>query len=178
MKKIMVIILFLLLTGCKKTNTAPMIVEKYLNAYINVSDDIINNINKVVDENDDFNITNKKMYKKILLRQYKDLKYTILTEEYDADKALITVNINVYDLNKADTNATNYLSSHLGDFYDENGNFNNAKYINYKLNIMYEAQDRIDYQIVFFLKNKKGLWILEQPTDDDLKKIHGIYINN
>ena len=99
----------------------------------------------------------------------------ILSEEYDNDKALITVNINVYDLSKAEEEATNYLSTHLKDFYDENNIFNNEKYINYKLNLMYNTNERIDYSIVFFLNKKKNNWILEQPTDSDLEKIHGIY---
>ena len=115
------------------------------------------------------------MYKKILLKQYKNLKYTILTEEYDNDKALISVNINVYDLNKAEENSLDYLSKNLKEFYNEDNIFDNSKYIDYKLNLMYESNDRVDYTIVFLLKKNKNTWILEQPTDEDLEKIHGIY---
>ncbi|MBR5662898.1 MAG: membrane lipoprotein lipid attachment site-containing protein [Bacilli bacterium] len=179
MKKIIVIILTLfLVSGCIKKDLASDVVKAYLNNYVNLTSDVKESLNKTISENNEFSDLNKKMYKKILLRQYKDLKYTILTEEYDRDKALITVNINVYDLNKADEAATNYLSTNLKEFYDNDDKFNNDKYINYKLNLMYESKDRVDYNIVFFLNKKKNKWVLEQPTDSDLEKIHGIYKSN
>lgn len=176
MKKILIIILVIIvLSGCSKKVQANDVVKKYLDSYVNISDDVKNSLNKTIDENDEFNKENKIMYKKVLLKQYQDLKYTILREEYDGDKALISVNINVYDFNKAEENASLYLSSHLKEFYDENDKFDNYKYINYKLKLMYDSSDRIDYTIVFFLNKNKNTWVLEQPTDSDLEKIHGIY---
>lgn len=176
MKKIIVIILALfIVSGCKGKVLASDVVKEYLDNYIKLSSNIKNSLNNIIDSNDEFNEENKKMYKKIFIKQYKDLKYTILSEEYDKDKALITVNINVYDLAKAEEEATNYLSTHLKDFYDEENKFNNEKYISYKLDLMYNSNERIDYNVIFFLNKKKNKWILEQPTDSDLEKIHGIY---
>lgn len=176
MKKIIVIFVVLLITtGCFKKISAKDVVSNYLNNYVNLSKDVQISLNKVLDENKEFNNDNKNMYKKVMQRQYKDLKYVILTEEYDNDKALITVNLNVYDLIKAEESASNYLSSHLSEFYDDNDIFDNTKYINYKLDLMSKSVDRVDYTIVFFLYMKNGKWVLEQPTDEDLEKIHGIY---
>ena len=41
------------------------------------------------------------------------MKFDILKEEYDEDKALITVNVNVYDLSKAEESALEYLKENL-----------------------------------------------------------------
>ena len=71
----------------------------------------------------------------------------------------------MYNLTKSIEDANNYLST----------NFDNDKYINYKLNLMYNSTERTDYEIVFFLNRTKNKWVLEQPTDSDLEKIHGIF---
>ena len=178
MKKVIVIVIVLLISGCSSNIMAKDVVKDYLDGYINLSKDVKNSLDKTIKENKEFNDINKDMYKKILLKQYKDLKYVILNEEYDGDKALITVNINVYDLNKAEENAEDYLSTNLKEFYDDTNKFDNQKYIDFKLNLMYEASERIDYTVVFFLNRVNKKWVLEQPTDEDLEKIHGIYINN
>lgn len=178
MKKVIVIVIVLLISGCSSNIMAKDVVKDYLDGYINLSKDVKRSLDKTIEENKEFNDINKDMYKKILLKQYKDLKYVILNEEYDGDKALITVNINVYDLNKAEENAEDYLSTNLKEFYDERNKFDNQKYIDFKLNLMYEASERIDYTVVFFLNRVNKKWVLEQPTDEDLEKIHGIYISN
>ena len=178
MKKVIVIVIVLLISGCSSNIMAKDVVKDYLDGYINLSKDVKRSLDKTIEENKEFNDINKDMYKKILLKQYKDLKYVILNEEYDGDKALITVNINVYDLNKAEENAEDYLSTNLKEFYDDKNKFDNQKYIDFKLNLMYEASERIDYTVVFFLNRVNKKWVLEQPTDEDLEKIHGIYISN
>lgn len=178
MKKILILVLFIVvfLTGCNSSKSASRVVEEYLLSFINADKNVKEEINKVIDAAD-YSNDNKKLYKEILLRQYKDLKYDIIKEEYGDDKALITVNINVYDLKKSEEEALDYLSSNMVEFYDDNNVFDNNKYLSYKLNLMKNTSVRNNYEIVFFLKQKKGTWVLEQPTDQDLEKIHGIYID-
>lgn len=178
MKKLLIILVFLFfICGCKSNNSASNVVKSYLNSFKDVDIDVEKEIDRVIYKSDDLSLDQKKLYKKIFIKQYKSIDYDIMSEEYDHDKALIRVNINVYDLNKAEENALQYLSEHLSEFYDENNIFDNDKYILYKLNLMYETKDRVDYEIVFFLKEKNNNWILEQPTESDLEKIHGIYKN-
>ena len=113
MKKIIVMVLTIfIVSGCKSKMLASDVVKDYLYNYINISKDVKNSLNIVIDNNKEFNQEDKKLYKKIFLKQYRDLKFMILSEEYDNDKALITVNINVYDLSKAEEEATNFLSTH------------------------------------------------------------------
>ena len=164
-----------MLCGCIKEESAVDKVKKYLNSYQNLSSNVIKDIDKVINENKEFNDAHKILYKDILLDQYRSLKYSVLSEEYDDDKALIKVNITVRDLNKAEDNSLDYLSKNLKDFYNEDNTFNREKYITKKLELMKEVNETKDYEINFYLYKKNNKWILEQPSDDDLEKIHGIY---
>lgn len=175
MKKIIIITFVIFIVGCSKTKTANDVVSEYLKSFHNVDSSIKDEINDALDKNDDYTKDHKKKYKEILLRQYKDLKFDILKEEYDEDSALITVDINVYDLNKAEEEALEYLKENLSDFYDETNKFDNNKYLSYKLDLMKKTDYRIDYEIIFYLRKQKGKWIMEQPTEGDLEKISGTY---
>lgn len=179
MKKVIsLIICMLFISACSKKVSSVDVVKNYLDNYVNLSSSVKSDLKKVINENDEFNDENKDMYKKLLEKQYKDLKYTILTEEYDDDISLITVNIEVYDLNASEKIASDYLSKNLKEFYNEDNVFDNHKYINYKLDLMYNDSPRINYSLIFSLKRKNNEWILEKPTNEDLEKIHGIYKNN
>ena len=157
-KIIAIILLVFLLTSCYKKISAASVVDDYLKQYVNLSKDVLKSLDETIDNHEEFKDKHKKLYKKILRKQYQNLKYTILSEDYDTDKALITVNINVYDFNKIDEQATNYLSKNLNEFYNDENEFDNDLYIDYKLNLMYKAEGRIDYTIVFLLENKNNKW--------------------
>ena len=176
MKKIILLIIIVFVAGCNKSDKAVDVVKKYLNGYINLDKDVIKNLDKIINENEELSEENKALYKKIFLRQYKDLKYTIISEDYSSDIALVKVNINVYNINEAENNAFYYLSKNLKEFYTEDNTFDNNSYTEYKLNLILNSKDRIDYEITFALKSNDNRWILEQPTDEDLQKIHGMYV--
>ena len=176
MKKFIVLFTVLVfVSGCTKEKTAPQVVSNYLNEFQLLTKNISDEIESSLNNEKEYNAEHKKIYKEILTRQYKDLKYDIFKEEYDDDKALIYVNVNVYDLKKAEDDAVLYLSDHLSEFYNKNNVFDNDKYLSYKLNLMLNTSNRIDYEIIFYLEKKSSKWILLQPTDNDLEKIHGIY---
>lgn len=163
------------MTGCKSDTSAKEVVSNYLNSYTNYTKDVENELDKIVDNELDLSSDAKKIYRKIMKKQYKDLEYTILSEEYDDDKALVTVRIKVYNLLEAENEVTKYLSKNLKDFYNERNEFDNEKYILYKLNYLYNYDKKINFNIVFFLNYNDKEWNLVQPTDSDLEKLHGIY---
>lgn len=176
MKKIIIILLIIFLCGCTKERLAPDIVKDYLNSYQKLDKTVIDEINKVVEENSEFSLEQKNIYKQIFKNQYSSLKYEIISEDYTDTIANIKVSINVYDLNKAEEEALLYLKDHLKEFYDEENKFDNNKYLSYKLNLMKDYKYRVDYIINFSLtKDENNNWVLLEPTEDDLEKIHGIY---
>lgn len=175
MKKIFIIIIAFLLCSCNNNTSARNEVYNYLDDFKNLNSNVKEEVEYIINSNVDYTLEQKKLYKDILYREYKSLKYDVISEEYDGDKALIKVNINVIDLNKAEEESLDYLSENLKEFYNEENIFDNEKYLSYKLNLMKKTTKSVDYEIIFYLEFRNGKWHLEQPTDSDLEKIHGIY---
>lgn len=174
MKKIFAILLILLsLTGCSE-NTAKSAVESYLNKYKTLSSEVLTDLEKVV-EDEGLDTDNANEYRAILKKQYQDLTYEVTEEVLDGDNAFITVKIGVYDLFKAQSDASDYLLNHPDEFIDDNNNYDYNKYVEYKIDQMRKTTNRIEYTLTFTVIKEDDKYIVSQPTENDLKKIHGIY---
>ena len=179
MKKILLITLFgVLLVGCSKS-TARGAVEAFLDEYRNLSASIIGDMDDVVDSEENLNDEQKDKYRDILRKQYTDLTYEVISEDYNDDTALVETKITVYDLGKAQENASKYLNEHSEEFYDESNNYDLSKFLDYKLDLMQKNTDTITYTINFNVeKNEDGIWQVSDVSQSDLEKIHGIYKEN
>lgn len=174
MKKfIALVFIILIVTACGK-NTARNAVDTYLKKYRNLSSEVLVDMEKII-EKENLNNEQKEKYREILKKQYKDLVYEILEEEYDDEVSYVTVKITVYDLYKAQSDALIYLENNMTEFYDESGEYDVNKYIDFRLKKMKDTTSRIDYTIVFTIIKENDKYVVEQPTENDLKKIHGIY---
>ena len=174
MKKILGIILVLLLvTGCGK-NTARDAVEKYLKKYKALDSEVLVDMEGVIDK-ENLNSSNQDKYRDVLKKQYQDLSYEILEEEYDDEVSYVTVKISVYDLYQAQEDASVYLENNRDEFNDENGDYSEEKFLEYKLDQMKDTTDKVEYTIIFTVIKENDKYVVEQPTENDLMKIHGIY---
>ena len=174
MKKLFSLLLIsLLLCGCGK-NTAKDAVESYLKKYKTLNSEVLLDLERVIDK-ENLEDEEKTKYRNILKKQYKDLNYQVTEEEYDNDITYITVKIEVYDLKKAQDDAYIYMENHSEEFKDENGNIDEDKYLNYKLDKMKDTTERREYEIVFTVTKEDKEYVVEQPTETDLLKIHGVY---
>ncbi len=176
MKKfITIIICSLFLFGCSCSDMgAKNAVTDYLSQYNNLSEEVLDDLDKV-SSGEEFNDKQRELYKEIIKKQYQDLKYEIVDEKYNGDQAIITAKITVYDLYKAQKDASLYMNEHVEGFYDKNNIYSNKKYLDYKLEQMKKMTDTTMYTIDFEVVKKDGNWIVEQPSTADLEKIHGIY---
>ncbi len=176
MKKILSVILGLLfimaLAGCG--DSATKAVEDYLNQYTSLSDNVLTDMMDVVTD-EDINDEQKGIYQDIFKKQYQDLTYTIDKEEYDGDEATITVTVKVYDLYKAQKEASSYLKEHQDEFNDDDGQYDIAKFIDYKLEQMKNMTDKVEYTIEFYVVKTTDGWVISSLSNSDLEKIHGIY---
>ena len=170
MKKLLLMLgCLVMVVGCSCSNDkAADAVEKYLNDYKGLSDNVLQDIDDLV-ENESLTDKGKETYKEVLKRQYRDLIYTIENEDYDGDTADVTVKITVYDLYKAQN-----LNSHQDEFLTD-GEYDNDLYMDYKLEQMKNINDTVSYNIVFHVTKTDGKWYVEQPSDEVLEKIHGVY---
>ena len=174
-KVLLVVGICLVLAGCGcMKKTAKGAVQDYLNQYKNLSSNVISSMDDVVN---DENLTDsqKEKYRDILKRQYQDLKYEITSEKYDGDNATVEVKITVYDLYKVQKDANNYLTN-SGDEFKENGVYSNDLFMNYKLDKMKKVTDTVEYNITFNVtKDDKGNYKVNDLSNSDLEKIHGVY---
>lgn len=175
MKKLLIFLMCLIcVVGCACNNDkASDAVEKYLNEYKGLSDNVLKDMDNLK-ELKDLDDKQKDTYKEVLKRQYRDMMYTIENESYDGDTASVTVKITVYDLYKASKDSSAYLNNHQEEFLT-NGVYDATKYLEYKLDQMKNMKDTISYNVVFKVIKVDSKWQVEQPDEKTLEKIHGIY---
>lgn len=174
MKKLLLVLaIMFIVVGCNG-NTAKGAVDSYLKKYRNLDSEVLLDLERVV-EKENLSNDGEDKYRDVLKKQYKDLSYEIIEEEYDDNISYITVKISVYDLYKAQSDASIYLSNNPEKFYNDNGEYDTNKYLEYKLDKMKDMTDRIEYTVTFTVTKEEDKYIVEQPNEETLEKIHGIY---
>lgn len=175
MKKILFLTIsfLILLSGCSMYNTPSGKVESYLNNYISMSDSVIADIETKVNV-EPISYSNKNIYKDVLTRQYKNIKYEIKDEKINGDSASVRVKITVFDLYRAEKESLEYANNNQSEFLIDNM-FDEETYNTYKLNKMLSTNDIVNYDIEFYLNKKDGEWVVQEPDRIVLEKIHGIY---
>lgn len=181
MKKriLFIFVLLVLLVGCDSMMNTPIKrVEEFLNKYQSLDKEILSQLDSIMeDENSGLSSENFEDYKDIMKTQYKDLSYTIKEEMIDGDNATVTVEIEVYDYKTAIKEAEDFYTANPNEFKTEEGKLDNSKYTNYKIEKMKKAKDRIKYTLNLTLSRKDKKWVMNNITDTDRQKIHGLYDN-
>ncbi len=165
-----------LLTGCNNLmNTPTKKVELLLSKYQKNDEEVIKQLDSTLLSDTILDVNQKDIYKELLKKQYKDLMYTVKNEAIDGKTAVVEVEIEVYDYNKAITESEEYLVNHQNEFMDDGNTISTVKYNDYKLNAIKEMKDRIKYTINFTLSKIDEEWLVDDLTDTERQKIHGLY---
>ena len=180
MKKKNILLIFLLglvlVTGCDNLmNTPTKKVENLLSKYQKNDEVVINQLGDTLLSDTVLSVSQKDKYKELMERQYKNLMYTVKNEAIDGKTAVVEVEIEVYDYNKAITETEDYLLNNSNEFQDETGNIDTTKYNDYKLNSIEKMNDRVKYTINFTLSKVDDEWIVDDLTETERMKIHGLY---
>lgn len=176
MKKVMVLICtILLLTGCTSLNNTPkQKVEELFNNYQTLHKDVISQLDTIVSKESTFNESQKEMYKDIIKDQYKNLTYEIKDSSINGDKAVVKSEITVKDFYKVLEQANLYYEQHKDQFMDNTGS-TTSKFIDYRLDELKKAKDKVKYTIEINLTLKDKKWEIDNLTSENLDKISGIY---
>ncbi len=179
MKKISAILLLLImLTGCNNVmNTPTKEVEEFLGKYQTMNDKVLNQLDDVLKSDTTMSESQKDEYRNLMKKQYQNLSYKIKDEKIDGEHATIETEIEVYDFNKAMQEADDYLKTNNSEFLDENNETDEEKFMDYKIGKMKDMKEKVTYTITFTLTKKDDMWSLDDITDIDRQKIHGIYDN-
>ena len=185
MKRILLGLSFIVLfiVGCTNTmNTPTKRVEELLGKYQKLDSAVLAQLDNVIAEDTTMTDEQKKEYRSLMEKQYQNLSYKIKGEEITGDDASVDVEIEVLDYATSINESRKYYSEHRDEFKDEDIDKtetvidDNTKYIDYKIKELKNVTDKKKYDITFNLvKDKNNNWKLEDISDIDRKKIHGLY---
>ncbi len=188
--------LLLLLAGCTNTMDTPTSkVEEFLGKYQRLDDDVTSQLDGVLADDKSMSDEQKEEYRAILEKQYQNLSYKIENEEIDGDNATVDVEIEVLDYATTIQKAKEYYDQHKDEIEKEadkeqsdNDNVvedategveeaveESAAYIDYKLKELKSVSDTTTYTLTFYLTKEDGEWKIDDLSDLDLQKIHGLY---
>lgn len=185
MKRILLGLSFIVLfiVGCTNTiNTPTKRVEELLGKYQKLDSAVLAQLDNVIAEDTTMTDEQKKEYRSLMEKQYQNLSYKIKGEEITGDDASVDVEIEVLDYATSINESRKYYSEHRDEFKDEDIDKtetvidDNTKYIDYKIKELKNVTDKKKYDITFNLvKDKNNNWKLEDISDIDRQKIHGLY---
>lgn len=177
MKKILLLLLTMFyLTGCETMyNTPTKQVELFLADYQTLNQDVLDDLHDVVQEEELFNSSQRERYRNLMKKHYQELIYDIKEEEINADKAKVTVEIEVKDYSKVFDMAEQELHKNPEKFQNDKGEYDEVKYLDYRLDQMEKVKDRVKYTMDITLTKEGKKWVLDELTDEQEDKIHGIY---
>lgn len=175
-KLIYAFISLFLLVGCSNiSNTPTKQVEGFFNKYQILDNEVLEDLDKVINENQKFNDTNKEAYREVIKKQYKNMTYKIKEETIDGDNAVVTVEITVLDFGKIIREAEDYKNNHIDEFQDESSNYDDNKYASYLISRLKEAKEKVKYTLDINLTKLNKKWKIDGIDSDTEDKILGIY---
>ena len=179
MKKLisfLAIFTLIITTGCgnKMLNTPTKKVEMFLGNYQSLDDEVMSQLDDTL-ANENMTDEQKDRYKEIMKKHYQNLTYEIKDEVIDGDMATVTVEIEVTDYTKVMDDADKYLSEHKDEFNDKDNKYDESLFIDYRLDLLEKAKDRVKYTLDLTLTKVDGEWQLDDISDIDEQKIHGMY---
>ena len=182
MKKItslmlMVLGSILLVTGCDSNlmNTPTKRVETMLNNYITLDSEVLKDLDETILSDTTMTPNQKEEYRNVIKKLYQNMSYEIKNETIDSDKATVEVEIEVYNYKKVIDEVNDYLQNNQNEFLMENDSVNLEKFNDYKLSELKKTKDKVTYTLNLTLHKVDDKWILDELTDTEISKLHGMY---
>lgn len=171
-----IFVMMFFVVGCSvNTNTPTSKVEEFMSKYQRMDSEVLSSLDKVVSSNKELSDDQKEDYKGLMERQYQNLSYKIKDENTKGDNSNVTVEIETYDYRSSLDNSENYYNNNKDKFKDDDGKIDKKKYWDYKISEMKKTDDKVKSEIVFTLHKDNDTWVLDDISDSDREKLHGIY---
>lgn len=178
MKKILVVICAILLfSGCSfgmNDHTPDEAIETFFEKYRNRDDDIITQLKETI-KNEGLSDKSGETYEDLMEKQYDQFAYVIKNVDEEGDSATATVELTVLNYKSGVIEAEDELEKNPEKFNDDDGNFSEDKYMDYKIEKMKEVDDTTTHTIELSLTKEAGMWKVDQLSNDDISKLHGLY---
>lgn len=177
-KKIFVGIMVLFLAvGCgNMMNNPTKKVEEFLSKYQTQDEKVLAQLDEVIDSSGTMTKDQKDKYRDLMKKQYQNLSYKIKDETIDGNNATVQVEIEVYDYASSISESETYLTTNKEEFIKEDTKeVDDEKFMDYKLKQLSDVKDKVKYTINFTLTKTDDKWILDDITEIDRQKLHGLY---
>ena len=178
MKKLIIaLFLGLLFTGCSCSlnDTKPTdAIETFFDKYRMHDDNVILQLKQTI-ENEITDDNNRKDYQELMEKQYDQFAYVIKDITEDKDTAVATIELTVLNYHEGVLEAEKEYEKNKDQFNDAEGNYDEEKYMSYKIKKMKEVNDTVTHTITLNLTKENGMWKVEQLSNDDITKLHGLY---
>ena len=167
----------LLITGCENNlmNTPTKKVETLFNNYITLDQKVLDDLDETMLGETIMTMDQKDRYREIIKKQYQNLSYEIKDETIDGDLATVEAEIEVYNYKKIIDDVNTYLQNNQNEFLKEDNTVDVEKFNDYKLAELNKAKDKVKYSLNLTLKKIDDTWVLDDLTDTEISKIHGMY---
>ena len=200
MKKIFIVLAasIVLLTGCGASlNTPTGAVEEFLSKYQNLDKDVLAQLDSVIANDNTMSEDQRSDYRDLMITQYKNLSYKVKDENIVDDEAEVDVEIEVLDYASNINESRIYFRKHTDEFNDKDNNGNTdsgnngiaddigegitdaidniSSFIEYKIKNLKDVTNTTTYTITFYLTKIDNEWVVEDMSDVDIQKIHGLY---
>ena len=179
MKKIfLVFAIIFFMCGCSMgnmENTPTRQVENYLNKYQSLDKSVLEDLDNILMGDSSLNDSERNEYRDFMKKHYQDLQYEIKNETIDGDNANVQAEVTVRDYTNAINSANDYKNQNESKFQTD-GNYDPTLFSSYRLSELKKVRGTTTYTILFTLVKKDGKWVLNQPSDEDLNKINGLYV--
>ena len=165
------------ITGCETNlmNTPTKRVETMLNNYITLNSEVLKDLDETIINDTTMTDSQKEEYRNIIKKLYQNMSYEIKNETIDGDTAVVSVEIEVYNYKKIIDEANMYLQNNNQEFLNNENNVDVEKFNDYKLKELKKANDKITYTLDLTLKKVEEKWVLDDLTDTEISKLHGMY---
>ena len=177
MKKFLIAVAVLFLfTGCDDmSNTPTKKVEDFLGKYQSMDSEVLSQLDDIVTTDGEMTDDQKNEYKSLMEKQYQNLSYKITNETINDDKAEVEVEVEVYDYRNALDKAEKYRNENEKEFQDDNDTFSLEKYVDYWIGELKKVSDKKQETILFNLHKEDDEWVVDDISDSDREKLHGLY---
>ena len=182
MKKITSLLLavigsMLILTGCENNlmNTPTKRVETLFNNYITLDKEVLDDLDSIINNETSMTDSQKDTYRDIIKKLYQNISYEIKNETIDGDNATVEVEIETYNYKKIVDDVNSYLQNNNKEFLTSENTIDIEKFNDYKLQELKKAKDKVTYTLNLTLKKIDDKWQLDDLTDTEISKIHGMY---
>lgn len=178
MKKVIFVIalISLFLVGCSTdTNTPISKVEDFMSKYQRMDSEVLSQLDSVISNNDSLTDDQRKDYRTLIERQYQNMTYKIKDENTDKDNATVTVEVEVFDYRSSLNKSEEYYEANKEEFQKDDGKDDIKKYWDYKISEMKKVEDKVKSEIIFTLHKEDDKWVLDDISDTDREKLHGLY---